>query len=89
MRLQAAQPRCAHRLGEDESVAHEVDERRFGVDVVEGVSSFQALVGRVVHDGGGQRVEAQEVCHLPWGALKGKSVTPQRVRAGLMPAQSL
>ena len=31
------------------------------MDVVEGVGSFEALVGRVVHDCGGECVEAQEV----------------------------
>lgn len=68
-------PAITHRLGEYKSITHEVDERRLGVNVVEGVSSFQALVSRVVHDGGGQRVEAQEVCHLPWGALEARSDT--------------
>lgn len=79
----------AHRLGEDESITHEVNERRLGVNVVEGVSSFQTLVSWVVHDGGGQRVEAQEVRHLPLGALKTKSdtsVTPQPLRGTLKPA---
>ena len=31
------------------------------MDVVEGVGSFEALVSRVVHDCGGECVEAQEV----------------------------
>lgn len=58
------------------------------MNVVEGISSFQALVSRVVHDGGGQRVKAQEVCHLSRGTLQGTSDITT-CQAGIKPGQSL
>lgn len=51
----------AYQLGYDERVVHEVQQRRLRVDVVEGVGSLEALVSGVVHDCGGECVEAQEV----------------------------
>lgn len=37
--------------------------------VVEGVGSLQAPVYRMVHNGGGQCVKADEVSQLPFGVL--------------------
>lgn len=55
------QPGVTYQLGDDEGVAHEIQQGRLCVDVVEGVGGFEALVSRVVHDCGGECVEAQEV----------------------------
>lgn len=40
------------------------------MDVVEGVRSFQTLVGWMVHDRGGKCIKAQEISHLAVGILK-------------------
>lgn len=61
-----------HQLSYDECVIHEVQQGCLGVNVVEGVGSFEALMSRVVHDRRGQRVEAQEVSQFPTGALRDK-----------------
>lgn len=42
------------------------------MDVVEGVCSFQTLVGWMVHDGGRKCIKAQEISHLTIGILKGR-----------------
>ena len=60
-RTQDSQEWGTYQLGDDERVAHEVQQGCLRVDVVEGVGSFEALVSRVVHDCGGECVEAQEV----------------------------
>lgn len=39
------------------------------MNVVEGIGSLEALVSGVVHNRGGECVEAQEVGQLPTGAL--------------------
>lgn len=57
--------RNTHRFGQDEGIRHQVQQGGGGVNVVEGVRRFQAAVQRVVHDGGGQSVETQEISHLP------------------------
>lgn len=41
------------------------------MDIVEGVSSFQTLMGWVVHDGGRKCIEAEEICHFTTRILQG------------------
>ena len=48
-------------FGQNQSVSHEINPRGGVSDVVERVRGLQAVVGRVVHDSGGQRVEADQV----------------------------
>lgn len=61
MEKQTKKESVTYQLGYNECVTHEVQQGRLGVNVVEGVGSFEALVSRVVHDCGGECVEAQEV----------------------------
>lgn len=42
------------------------------MNVVEGVGSLEALMSRVMHDCGGECVEAQEVSNFTTGVLKNK-----------------
>ncbi len=53
------------RLGEDESVSHQVQQGGGGVYVIEGIRCLQTAMHRMVHDGGRQSVETQHVSHLP------------------------
>ncbi|KAG8139863.1 hypothetical protein E2320_002627 [Naja naja] len=58
-----------HQFGQYESIIHEVNKRCFGVDIVERIGCLQTLVCRMIHNGGGQCVETQEICHLPISVL--------------------
>lgn len=60
-----------HRFGQDEGVGHKVQQGGGGVNVVEGIGSFQGAMHRVIHDGGWQCVETQNVRHFAL-ALPGK-----------------
>lgn len=53
------------RLGKDESISHQVQQGCGVVYVIEGVRCFQTAVHRMVHDGGRQCVETQEVGNFP------------------------
>lgn len=56
--------RKTNRFGQNESIRHQIKQWGGGVHVVKGVRCFQTPVHRMIHDGGGQGVETQEVRHF-------------------------